>query len=212
MNLRLLSWNVRGFNNPHKRDTMKNLLKEWKCEVVCFQEIKLDHINYAIVNSLWGSFFVDWVALDAIHTAEGILVVWDTRVYEKIDCVVGSFSVSVLLKGVADCFVWICTRVYGLNDADLRDALWAELDSVRVRWSSAWCVLGDFNIIRYPAKRLGCTTFSLAMFNFLDFIERNFLVDLPLVRGEYMWFRDSANPAMSRIDRVLVSADWEEHF
>ena len=83
---------------------------------------------------------------------------------------------------------------------------------MRVRWSSAWCVLGDFNIIRYPAKHLGCTTFSLAIFNFLDFIERNFLVDLPLVRGEYMWFRDSANPAMSRIDRVLVSADWEEHF
>ena len=38
MNVRLLSWNVRGFNNPHKRDTVKNLLKEWKCEVVCFQE------------------------------------------------------------------------------------------------------------------------------------------------------------------------------
>ena len=34
MNLKLLSWNVRGLNNPHKRDTMKNLLKEWKCEVV----------------------------------------------------------------------------------------------------------------------------------------------------------------------------------
>ena len=50
------------------------------------------------------------------------------------------------------------------------------------------------------------------MFNFSDFIERNFLVDLPLVGGEYTWFRDLANPAMSRIDRVLVSADWEEHF
>ena len=74
---------------------------------------------------------------------------------------------------------------------------------MRVRWSSAWCVLGDFNIIRYPTERLDCNSFSLAMFNFLDFIERNFLVDLPLVRGEYMWFRDSANPFMSRIDRVL---------
>ena len=137
---------------------------------------------------------------------------WDIRVYEKIDCVVGSFFVSVLLKGVADGFVWICTGVYGPNDADLRDALWAKLDSVRVRWSSAWCVFGDFNIIRYPAERLGCNSFSPAMFNFLDFIERNFLVDLPLVGGKYTWFRDSVNPSMSRIDRVLISADWEEHF
>ena len=45
------------------------------------------------------------MALDAIHTTRGILVTWDTRVYEKIDCVVGSFFVLVLLKGVADGFV-----------------------------------------------------------------------------------------------------------
>ena len=107
MTLRLLSWNVRGFNSPHKRDTMKNLLKEWKCEVVCFQETKLDCTNSVAVKSLWGSSFVDWETLDAIHTAGGIIVIWDTRVFEKIDCVVGSFSISVLLKGVADGFVWI---------------------------------------------------------------------------------------------------------
>ena len=47
---------------------MKNLLKEWKCEVVCFQETKLDRTNSAVVKSLWGSSFVDWVALDAIHS------------------------------------------------------------------------------------------------------------------------------------------------
>ena len=46
-------------------------------------------------------------------------------------------------------------------------------------------------------------SFSPAMFNFLDFIERNLLVDLRLVGGEYTWFRDSVNPLMSRIDRVF---------
>lgn len=131
---------------------------------------------------------------------------------EKIDCMVGSFSILVLLKGVADGFVWICTGVYGPNDISLRDALWAELDSVRARWSSAWCVFGDFNIIRYPVVHLGCNLFSSAMFNFSDFIKKNFLVDLPLVGGEYTWFRDSVNPSMSCIDRVLVSTDWAEHF
>ena len=50
------------------------------------------------------------------------------------------------------------------------------------------------------------------MFKFSDFIAKHLLVDLPLVGGEYTWFRDSNNPSMSRIDRVLMSADWEEHF
>ena len=70
MNLKLLSWNMRGFNNP----TVKNILMEWKCNVVCFQETKLDCTNSSIVKSLWGSPFVDWVALDAIHTTRGVLV------------------------------------------------------------------------------------------------------------------------------------------
>ena len=50
------------------------------------------------------------------------------------------------------------------------------------------------------------------MFKFTDFIERNFLVNLPLVGNEYTWFRESVNPSMSRMDRVLVSVDWEDHF
>ena len=50
------------------------------------------------------------------------------------------------------------------------------------------------------------------MFKFSDFIERNFLIDIPLVGDEYTWFRDSENLSMSRINRVLVSVDWEDHF
>ena len=46
------------------------------------------------------------------------------------------------------------------------------------RWTTAWCVIGDFNIIRYLSERLGCDAFSPAMFAFLDFIEANYLVDL----------------------------------
>lgn len=68
MTLKLLSWNVRGLNNPHKRDIVKDLLEEWKSDVVCLQETKLDSTISTIVKSLWGRPFVDWVALDAIHT------------------------------------------------------------------------------------------------------------------------------------------------
>ena len=86
--------------------------------------------------------------------------------------------------------VWICTGEYGPTVVGLRDALWAELDSERARWSSAWCVFGNFNIIKYPVKRLGYISFSPAMFKFSDFIERNFLVDLPLVGVSICGFKN----------------------
>ena len=104
MNLRLLSWNVRGLNNPWKRQVCKNLLKEWNCDVVCFQETKVASIDIAFVRSLWGSPFIDWVALDAVQTSGGVLLVWDKRVFEKMDIIVGQFSVSVLLREVVDDF------------------------------------------------------------------------------------------------------------
>ena len=72
--------------------------------------------------------------------------------------------------------------------------------------------VGDFNIIRYPSERVGCESFSPAMFAFSNFIEINSLVDLPLEGASFTWFRDFGLPSMSRIDRALVSLDWEEHF
>ena len=41
MNLKLLSWNVRGLNDFSKRLRVKNLHKQWKADLVCLQEMKL---------------------------------------------------------------------------------------------------------------------------------------------------------------------------
>uniref|UniRef100_A0A7N2KVN7 Reverse transcriptase domain-containing protein n=1 Tax=Quercus lobata TaxID=97700 RepID=A0A7N2KVN7_QUELO len=89
--------------------------------------------------------------------------------------------------GMVNGFEWVCSGVYGPNDDSLSDSM-------------------------YPAERVGCTSFNPAMFKFSDFIEKHLMVDLPLVGGEYTWFRDSNNSSMSRIDRVLVLVGWEEHF
>ena len=38
------------------------------------------------------------------------------------------------------------------------------------------------------------------------------LVDLPLEGGSYTWSSGTEQPTMSRIDRALVTPDWEDHF
>ncbi|XP_050263997.1 uncharacterized protein LOC126708238 [Quercus robur] len=145
-------------------------------------------------------------------TLQGGCYWFGTRVFEKVDCAVGRFSVNVLFKGVVDDFVWACSGVYGPNEDSQRGALWEELSRMHSRWNTTWCVFGDFNTIRYPSERFGCEAFSPAMFAFSDFIEANYLVDLPLEGASFTWFRDSGSDCMSRIDRTLASVDWVDHF
>ena len=71
MKLRLISWNVRGLNSPHKRELVRYWLRNWKCDDICLQETKLYEIDLQLVRSLWGNSYVDWEMLPAIGTAGG---------------------------------------------------------------------------------------------------------------------------------------------
>ena len=46
-----------------------------------------------LICSLWSCPYVDWVALDADQIAGGVLMMWDRRVLEKLEVMVGHFSV-----------------------------------------------------------------------------------------------------------------------
>jgi exonuclease III len=38
---------------------VRNLLREWKVDIVCFQETKLEVMSRSVVRSLWGCHHVD---------------------------------------------------------------------------------------------------------------------------------------------------------
>lgn len=71
------------------------------------------------------------------------------------------------------------------------------------RWTTTWCLISNFNLIRYLSEKPGCDSFSPTMFAFLDFIDNNSLVDLSL---EGLLSPSSGNEIiyMSRIDRTDI--------
>ena len=56
---------------------------------------------------------------------------WDKRVLEKLEVMVGQFSVSVRWHGLGDGFIWACSGVYGPNDNNLRGQMWDELIGIQ---------------------------------------------------------------------------------
>ena len=115
MNLRIVSWNVRGLNEQDKRLWVRNLIRKWKANIVCLQETKLELINKGVICSLWGGQHVDWLYLCSMGASGGVLLMWDNRVVDKVEEAVGHFFVSCKFKNVVDHFVWAFTGVYGLN-------------------------------------------------------------------------------------------------
>jgi exonuclease III len=53
MNVKILSWNVRGLNDKGKMLRIKHMLKIWQPYIICLQETKLELITRQIMRSVW---------------------------------------------------------------------------------------------------------------------------------------------------------------
>ena len=127
MQLKIFSWNVRGLNDKDKHLRVRHLLNLWGADVICLQETKLELITRSLVRSLWGSHHVDWLYCGSNGALGGILVMWDTRVVEKLEDVVGNFSVSCKFQCVLTRHEWVFTGVYGPQTNRDRLLMWEEL-------------------------------------------------------------------------------------
>jgi hypothetical protein len=133
-------------------------------------------------------------------------------VVEKVEDCVGRYTVACSLRNTDDNAVWAFGGVYGPNDDRDKTDLWVELAGLMSWWEMPWCIGGDFNVVRFPSERSSGAGFSAAMEEFSDFIFMQNLVDLPLEDGQFTWSNNQEDQIWSRIDRFLVSLEWEENF
>jgi hypothetical protein len=211
MKPKILSWNVRGLNEGKKRLRIRNLLQDWKVDIVCFQETKLFSMSRRLVRSLWRCNYVDWVCIDSCGASGGILILWDKRVVEKIEDCFGVYSLAVKFRFIEDNTLWAFAGVYGPNHARDRRILWDELAGLMSWWIMPWCIGGDFNVTRFSSERSGVAC-RMAMSDFSVFLHEQGLLDLPLAGGLFTWSLAQVPPKWSRIDRFLISPDWEARF
>ena len=105
MNLKIIFWNVKGLNDRDKRLRVRNLVRKWGPNVICLQETKMESITRAVIHSLWRGQHVDWSYLGSCGASGGVLLMWDTRVVNKVKEAVGRFSVSCRFTSMLDQFV-----------------------------------------------------------------------------------------------------------
>ncbi|KAL8511698.1 hypothetical protein ACS0TY_018212 [Phlomoides rotata] len=85
---------------------------------------------------------------------------------------------------------------------DIQDWFAGQQDDLR-------CIFGDFNTVTNQSERKGGSrpTSDKKSSNFCKFIANLELVDLPLLRRKYTWYKDNGT-CCSRIDRFFISQHW----
>ena len=170
MKHRILSWNMRGLNEGFKRLRVRRLLSQWKVDIVCLRETKLEMISTSLVQSLWRCPYAEWCYVASIGASGGILLMWDRRVVSKVDVCVGNFVAASYFRNVKDDLEWAFTGVYGPNRDIHRRRLWEELVGVMSLWDMPWCIGRDFNVTLYQSERSGGARMRSAMIAFDEFI------------------------------------------
>ncbi|KAG6663989.1 hypothetical protein CIPAW_02G060000 [Carya illinoinensis] len=180
MKPKILSWNVRGLNNPNKCLRVKNLIRDWKADILCLQETKLKYVDRNIIRSLWNCTYAGWTSLPSKGASGGIIVMWDKRVVDLVEESVDEFVVACSFKSLEDGFMWGFAGVYGPNNDNSRKLLWDEIAGLCSWWEGPWCIGGDFNTTRFSSERSGDSNSGSAMADFSALIFELDLIDLPL--------------------------------
>lgn len=206
--IKILSWNVRGLGDVKKGNTVCNLIRESRCDIVCLQETKwnrLDVFQYARV--LPNYFDRDWVGLNAIHSAGGCIIAW-RRNYTLINSWVTRHTCSAILRQESTGQVFVVSNVYGPSVDELKPNFVEELRKLADMISLPWICLGDFNISRWLEDRPGDIRAWPIMDLFNSLISELQLCDVPLKNRRYTWTSKRPDPSFSKIDRVFMTTDW----
>ncbi|GKV23714.1 hypothetical protein SLEP1_g33413 [Rubroshorea leprosula] len=189
-----------------KRKEVRSLLQKEGISFACFQETKMEVIDKGLCLSIWGRDNFDWVFKASVGRSGGVLCIWDKDFFEKVSVVEkpGALAIFGLWgeKKQKCCIV----NVNASCNRNERMETWTELLKMIEEGEGFWCIAGDFNSVRSTEERRGRSEHSRYREDLNEFIENAGLVDLPLIRRKFTWYKGDGS-AMSRLDRFLLSDD-----
>jgi hypothetical protein len=73
MNVKILSWNIRGLNDRDKQLQVRSFIKHWGADVICRQETKIELVskNFFVICGV----FIMWIGC-----------FWDQLVLLRVSC------------------------------------------------------------------------------------------------------------------------------
>jgi hypothetical protein len=102
--------------------------------------------------------------------------------------------------------------VYGPQQEAEKRQLLSELSVRRSLCPGAWLVIGDFNMILHASEKNNSNLHDGIMARFRDFVSTEELKEVFMHGRRFTWSNERRTPTLSKLDRALVSIDWELNY
>lgn len=210
--MKLIMWNIRGMGQRSRIRQLKEMIAQWKPEIIGLQEtIKRSFREWELeALAPGGGYKWGWIAASG-HSG-GILMGVKEDILQVENWETGEFFVGVTLRHRTLNFRWDCITVYAPAQHE-HSARFLEELSMRCRNAILpFLIGGDFNLIRGEEDKSTGGGDTRLMNAFNDFIENNKLKELYRGGGGFTWSNKQLIPILSNLDRILMTTDWEEKF
>jgi exonuclease III len=208
----MLFWNVRGMNDPAKRSAIRDFPTSLHVSIVCISETKVAEVDEFYVSQCLGPSFDGFVFLPADETRGGVVMAWDTSVIQIGHVSFDTYAITGEVMTIEGAKWWL-TTVYVPQAADEKILFLEELTERRSLCPGPWVVAGDFNMILNAHEKNNENLDRNMMRRFGAFVHEHELKDLYMHGRTYTWSNEREQATLTRIDRVLVSVDWDlQHF
>ena len=207
-----LIWNCRGIKKKGVSFFLKNLISEHNFHFISLQETMVEDIDEKTLKGFDPNSNYLWKWLPSRGKSGGILSGINTDFLD-----VGGFCEGkyILQMDVWDKQLkqkWNFLNIYGAAQLEQKNEFLAELAHFCSKNNQPYLIRGDFNIIRFSSdknKPFGVHKHTDLFNNIISIYD---LLDIHLVGGKYTWSNNQENPTLERLDRVLISKQWEDLF
>lgn len=210
--INLMSWNVRGLNDRKKRLAVRQTILLERPDIVTLQETKLQAIDMNTFREMCGRQIDQHVHIPAQGTRGGLLIAWRQNKYTAIQTEAKQYTLTITFRNNSDASTMIFTAVYGPTEQNQREVFYNELREAQLIQNTPWAIAGDFNVTAAPEDRNVTDSGWRNTLAFAELISELGLLNLNLAGRHYTWSSERPSPHMARLDRFLISADWNSKF
>ena len=198
--------------NKERINQLRGYISQEKIDIIGIQEtIKQDFSNKEL-RSLDGDNKFLWKWLPAKGHSGGILmgVKGDSLEVEDWECF--TYAIKAVIRDRVSNFRWCVITVYGPANHQFSKEFLNELSYICRNEILPVILGGDFNLIREVSEKNSLLYDHKLMDSFNEFIRKFNLREIPLGGLKFTWSNKQINPVLVKLDRFLVSTEWEEKF